>query len=751
MRRPLGISAKLGMAVVVFIVPITFTLWMIVSSQNIAIDFARSEVMGANYLHDMIPVQAQAAAAASIDSMPPGALVPALQKVEDRYGTHLTTSVQSADAVHAMRAVVDGATLGAARSKMRDLLTRVGDRSNLILDNVLDTYYLTDVVLNRFPEIIDRVADLSVTAAHAAGMSSADRAQFLMGVGLLSAASDGADGDMAAAEEDNLDGTLKPALHEAYQAEHAALASYMAALQKGAPTLAETARMLDNTAAFDISAANVLDHLLTNRVKHLHHQQASALVVTLLLFALCVGAVHLLLQWMVIRPVLALSAATRRLATGDARTPLPAPRSRDEIGAMAASLQVFKANLIETGRLTEDQTASRAALARRHDEMEQETDRFGMAVNAVMQRLSFSSDEMTQAADAMNDAADAVREEASVTSEGARKSSHDLHTTAAAVEELTASFGEIARQVSSAAMTSQQAVERAKTGQAAIGDLSAATLRIGAAVGLINSIAGQTNLLALNATIEAARAGDAGKGFAVVASEVKALAAQTAHATAEIGKQVDTVRSATDATVSAVIEICDLIRGMAANTTSMSAAIEEQSVTTQEIAGSVHAVSESTARSARAMGQVVSVADQAGSASQVVLTGATNIGTETVTLREEVNRFLTAIKSDASDRRQFERFQLRAVTASVLLPGQAAMTVPVDNLSEGGAAFQANLKVAAGTHLTIQFGPNAGPIPATIVREGAAGVYSIEFSKEGSARAWISQAIQQHVPVAIAA
>ncbi|WP_171034073.1 methyl-accepting chemotaxis protein [Lichenicoccus roseus] len=450
-------------------------------------------------------------------------------------------------------------------------------------------------------------------------------------------------------------------------------------------------------------------------------------------------------------PIKSMTSAMRKLAVRDMSAEIPARGQTNEVGQMAAAVQVFKENMVETDRLTAEQVVSRAALARRQDAMEQETERFGSAVNAVMQRLSFSSDEMSQAADAMTGAASDVRQEASNTSDGAEKSSHDLNTTAAAVEELTASFGEIARQVSSAAGTSQQAVSRAEASQVTIGDLSAATGRIGQAVGLINSIAGQTNLLALNATIEAARAGDAGKGFAVVASEVKALAAQTAHATAEIGKQVDTVRTATDATVVAVNEICEMIRGMASNTTSMAASIEEQSVTTQEIASSVQAVSTATAQSARAMANVVSVADQAGSASQVVLTGATGIGTETGTLRQEVNRFLNAIKADSSERRQFERFQLRAVTATVMLSGHPSITVPVDNLSEGGAAFQSNLQIKPGTELTIELGRQAGPIPAKIVRGGAAGMYSIEFVKNETTAARIKQVISENIAVKQAA
>ena len=114
---------------------------------------------------------------------------------------------------------------------------------------------------------------------------------------------------------------------------------------------------------------------------------------------------------------------------------------------------------------------------------------------------------------------------------------------------MTGSVREISRQVQELSNIAGEAVKQAQKTDARITELSHAASRIGDVVKLITAIAEQTNLLALNATIEAARAGEAGKGFAVVAQEVKALAAQTAKATDEIGTQIAGMQTATQDSV----------------------------------------------------------------------------------------------------------------------------------------------------------------------------------------------------------
>lgn len=177
----------------------------------------------------------------------------------------------------------------------------------------------------------------------------------------------------------------------------------------------------------------------------------------------------------------------------------------------------------------------------------------------------------------------AMTEQATTASHSSGQTAANVQAVASAAEELVASVQEIGRRVDDATTITNRAVSLSQQTNDIINGLAVSADKIGQVVGLINTIAAQTNLLALNATIEAARAGEAGKGFAVVATEVKALASQTAQATADIAAQIETVQGGTDSAVTAIQDISTVINSINEISTSIAAAIEEQGAVTREI------------------------------------------------------------------------------------------------------------------------------------------------------------------------
>jgi len=181
-------------------------------------------------------------------------------------------------------------------------------------------------------------------------------------------------------------------------------------------------------------------------------------------------------------------------------------------------------------------------------------DAFEASVNGVVAGVAAGVGTVRSSADSMSSVAGEttrpVHRPAAIASE--QTAVKRFKPSLAAAEELSASFGEIGRQVAPLA-GDRRACRRKRRKPPAETVRSPGTgprKRSATSVKLIQAIAGQTNLLALNATIEAGGVpGDAGRGFAVVASEVKALAAQTARATEDIGLQVAAIQDVTRTTV----------------------------------------------------------------------------------------------------------------------------------------------------------------------------------------------------------
>ncbi len=192
----------------------------------------------------------------------------------------------------------------------------------------------------------------------------------------------------------------------------------------------------------------------------------------------------------------------------------------------------------------------------------------------------------------------------------AEEASTNIGIVATSAEEMTSVINEIAHNTEKArAVTGEAVSEAAKTSEK-VDELGRAANEIGKVTETITEISEQTNLLALNATIEAARAGEAGKGFAVVANEIKDLAKQTVDATGEIRKKIEGIQTSTKGTVTHIKQITKVVNNVNEIVATIATAVEEQSVTTREIADNVTQASQGLAEVTENVAQSSTVANE---------------------------------------------------------------------------------------------------------------------------------------------
>ncbi len=202
--------------------------------------------------------------------------------------------------------------------------------------------------------------------------------------------------------------------------------------------------------------------------------------------------------------------------------------------------------------------------------------------------LSTASDELKLVSEQMSANAEETAAQANVVSAASEQVMRSVKTVAVSAEQMNGSIRDIAGNTNQAASVTSDAVRIAENANGAVLRLGDSSTEIGKVIKVINSIAEQTNLLALNATIEAARAGEAGKGFAVVANEVKELAKETAKATQDIARKIETIQTDTGGAVGAIGEIRSAINRVNDIQSTVATAIQQQATTTTEIEKNVN-------------------------------------------------------------------------------------------------------------------------------------------------------------------
>lgn len=346
------------------------------------------------------------------------------------------------------------------------------------------------------------------------------------------------------------------------------------------------------------------------------------------------------------KPISQLTKVMTELAHGNIDVPSPDFRAIPELAEMGVVIDRFKdeARANETYR-NEQEAFKKKVVAdqgRRNIEL---ADQFQAALGTVVQDLVSNAESLAgSAGDVRSKARDSAARGQRI-SEDTVKAEADIQAIASAIHELDTAIHEVAQQVGSAASQTQEAAERSREAAGRVDHLNQTSAAIRDVVRLISDIAEQTNLLALNATIEAARAGESGKGFAVVANEVKTLATETKRATTQIAEQIGGMLNDINATTDIVKQIATTVDRVSETVQGITAAAEEQSVTTNSVAESMSGSSRRMIQVRKDVETMAQLARETGDAVADVATSTETLAQASSALQAETSTFLESVRA----------------------------------------------------------------------------------------------------------
>jgi PAS domain S-box-containing protein len=375
---------KFALISLLLVLPLALVMVLLLSEINTRVDFARKEQYGNAYLRPLrklledVPqeqrlmyrfLNGDAALKDEINRLQAeiDQDLAELDTVEQQYGTYL----QTADQYHALKTqrtklkenaftlepeVSVGQYTTLIRS-IRGLIRHVGDRSNLILDPDLDTYYLMDAVLIKLPESQDLIAQTLLLGDQIAAentFSPDDKAQLTVSAGLIRASLNDQTKGMQIAlnnsHNDQLNTALMPAFQGWVEKTNAFLRSMDVAVSNGM-LRQHTIHTRTGTAALETSfqlwdsASVELEHLLQARINNFN--QRWYVVSTFAAFTLAVVLYLLVAFYLaVMRTVAGLEVAAQQLVSGNT-TDMVTLNTRDELGQVATSFNTVAKALLD--------------------------------------------------------------------------------------------------------------------------------------------------------------------------------------------------------------------------------------------------------------------------------------------------------------------------------------------------------------------------------------------------------------------
>ncbi|RSD29464.1 methyl-accepting chemotaxis protein [Mesobacillus subterraneus] len=341
--------------------------------------------------------------------------------------------------------------------------------------------------------------------------------------------------------------------------------------------------------------------------KKINAEVAGIWVLALIILAISSSAMYFLVSRL-IKPLNNIKDLTANIAKGDLSQEDIRVSSKDEVGALAESINSMTASL-------------------------------RTLVSQVQTSTNEVSTETVELSKVSSDSVEAIRELTAANQQAAastQEQNANIEEMQATLEEINAGIEEINASAQQASYIAKNSTKTSKEGTVRIDEMLAGleavdentnqlaniitvlekqSDKITQFVKIINTISDQTNLLALNAAIEAARAGEHGKGFAVVANEVRKLAEESAKSASTIisivNENVQNTREAVeyimktreavqynkDLSINAkntLHEIYETTVEIEDNSNNIASAIEQQMIAIEQITNSLDTVSQAS-------------------------------------------------------------------------------------------------------------------------------------------------------------
>lgn len=310
-----------------------------------------------------------------------------------------------------------------------------------------------------------------------------------------------------------------------------------------------------------------------------------AISIGMIIYVLVIG--DRTLKWLkrdLLDPLNSMNTTLEKIVGGDLRVQLPSMATEDEIADLFRQFDKLLVNL--------------------KDDRKQIHDAVTVLSNSVGQIISSTSASATGAS-----ATAGTVTETTIAAEEVRQ------TTMVATEN-SRFVADLAEETAKVSLEGRQATEdtvgqmtRMREQMATIAESMSGLLEKSQAIveitSTVDDLAQQSNLLAVNAAVEAARAGELGKGFSVVAQEVKALAALSKEATAEVRRILDDIQRATAAAAVSIEQGSGMVEAAVKQSSEAGNAIEALTKSVSEAASAASQIAAANQEQLIGIDQVV--------------------------------------------------------------------------------------------------------------------------------------------------